>query len=812
MNSVSKPLSQIAVLRESGIALHWLRPKSKAPVADEWSSLPVASVAELQRSYVTGYNLGARLGEPSRSAVGYWHVFDLDIRLEELADEAWAAFAKLFPGLNSETLPCVVSGSGGESRHLWFVSDKPFFGKKLAVSDEKFRRFDKGRGKEVWSYSWELELFGTGKQVVLPPSIHPDTGIPYHWLRSIDFDALDLGIAPFIPSATIEAIGAAETAQFAFETREPLEFKPGQMEADLALIPDDRIDDYADWVMLGQALHHQFGASDTGFDVWVEQSKRSPKFEATSLRDMRAKWRGFGRNRRQPVTMGTIRAWAQEARSAALVEEFADLPDAFEADADSDDNDDLLGGKPSSDGDFLSILDKPVALEWPSLLDTNEEGAIKPTLHNVRLLVCNDPRIVGLPQLNEFTQEIVQRTTPGRKESHRRNAAKPTLQLDGPIWRVEDRVNGDLWKDNRDFDIRSILEAPKTQGGYGVKVSDRDLNAAIVLAASRNTFHPVREYFERLTWDGRQRLDQLFVQYLKAPDDAYSRSTARLMMIAAVTRIFEPGAKFDHVVILEGLQGKRKSTFIRILAGEWFAELEGNWADTKQLVEVMQGKLILEIPELTGFSRADVRNIKAFISRQRDRVRLAYARRAGEFPRQSIFIGSTNDREYLKDDTGGRRFWPVECAADYIDTDHLQRNVDQLWAEAVAAYRALRGKQPQGTLPLYLQGEAASLAERLQESRRVETVDDILAGRIEDWLNRPMHSGDVLDPSPRLRNYTCIQQIWRECLGETRSITTTERAQIGGALRKISGWKAGVGTKRFEAPLGNQRFFIRVAE
>ena len=437
MNSVSKPLSQITVLRESGIALHWLRPKSKAPVAKEWSSQPVASAADLQRTFVAGYNLGARLGEPSRSPVGYWHVFDLDIRLAELADEAWAAFASLFPDLDVEALPCVVSGSGGESRHLWFVSDKPFFGKKLAVSEGKHRRFDHAQGKEVWSYDFEIELFGTGKQVVLPPSIHPDTGIPYHWLRSIDFDALDLGIAPFISSATIEAIGAAETAQFAFETREPLEFKPGQMEADLALILDDRIDDYADWVMLGQALHHQFGASDAGFDVWVEQSKRSRKFEATSLRDMRAKWRGFGRNRRQPVTMGTIRAWAQEARSAALVDEFADIPDAFETDAESDGNDDLLGGKPSSEGDFLSILDKPVALEWPSLLDTNEEGAIKPTLHNVELLVCNDPRVVGLPQLNEFTQEIVQRTTPGTKANHRRNAAKDARQLGGRIWTVK---------------------------------------------------------------------------------------------------------------------------------------------------------------------------------------------------------------------------------------------------------------------------------------------------------------------------------------------------------------------------------------
>lgn len=807
-------LDQITVLRESGIALHWLRPKSKAPVAKEWSSQPVASAADLQRTFVAGYNLGARLGEPSRSPVGYWHVFDLDIRLAELADEAWAAFASLFPDLDVEALPCVVSGSGGESRHLWFVSDKPFFGKKLAVSEGKHRRFDHAQGKEVWSYDFEIELFGTGKQVVLPPSIHPDTGIPYHWLRSIDFDALDLGIAPFISSATIEAIGAAETAQFAFETREPLEFKPGQMEADLALIPDDRIDDYADWVMLGQALHHQFGASDAGFDVWVEQSKRSLKFEATSLRDMRAKWRGFGRNRRQPVTMGTIRAWAQEARSAALVDEFADIPDAFETDAESDGNDDLLGGKPSSEGDFLSILDKPVALEWPSLLDTNEEGAIKPTLHNVELLVCNDPRVVGLPQLNEFTQEIVQRTTPGTKANHRRNAAKDARQLGGRIWTVKDELNGELWSDDRDFAIRSILEAPKTQGGYGIKVSDRDLNAAVTIAANRNSFHPVREYLASVAWDGIPRMERLFIRYLGAPDDPYHRDVGRLVLIAAVTRIFEPGHKFDFATILEGLQGKRKSTFIKTLGRRWFAELDGDFHDTKQMVELMQGAWIMEIPELTGFSRADVRSIKAFISRQRDRARLAYARRAGEFPRQCIFIGSTNDREYLKDDTGGRRFWPVECRLGLdqeIDTDDLERNVDQLWAEAVSAYRALRVEQPHGTLPLYLQGaESRSIAARLQESRRVESADDAIAGRIAAWLDRPVASGDIADGEPKLRDVTCLNQIWCDGLGnDDRTYNQAVAQMLGRAMKLVPGWEAGE-REYFPHPYGRQRAYHRL--
>src|SRR5690606_37961468 len=119
-----------------------------------------------------------------------------------------------------------------------------------------------------------------------------------------------------------------------------------------------------------------------------------------------------------------------------------------------------------------------------------------------------------------------------------------------------------------------------------------------------------------------------------------------------------------------------------------------------------------------------------------DRARLAYARRAGEFPRQCIFIGSTNDREYLKDNTGGRRFLPMECRVQEIDTERLERNIDQVWAEAVAIYHQMRSDQPLGTLPLYLRdAEAKATAAQLQESRRVETAEDGIAGRISGWLD-----------------------------------------------------------------------------
>ena len=792
----------IAPFVNAGWALHYLHARQKRPIGSEWSTAPRPTVESMRRGFSAANNLGVRLGEPSFTPLGYLHAFDIDIRVPKLADEAWAAFAEL--GIDPESLPCVQSGSGGESRHLYFFTDRPFDSRKLAVSDGKHRG-----PSGSWHYDWEIELFGTGKQVAMPPSIHPDSGKPYRWERPFDLDGFD---QPVIPTALIESLGVAQTGTYEFETREPLDFEPGQLERDLDAIDIGELD-YDDWVRLGQALHHQFGGSQEGFDLWLKHTKRSKKYAGSKQdREMRRiKWRSFGKYRGKPVTMATVRLWAQEARSASQVDEFDDFEDS--------DFDELVDAPAVSKAeldDFDSAAGKPEPLPWQSLLAMTKEGdGIASNLHNVELIVCNDVRLRGLIQLNEFTQETVQRTPPGVKAKRRATQPKDVRQLTGRVWDVKDTLNGDLWSDDRDFAIRSIIEAPTTQGGYALKVTDRDLKAAVVLAANRNAFHPVREYLSGLTWDGTSRVERLWIDYVGAEDDIYHRTVARLMMVAAVTRIFEPGHKFDFATILEGLQGKRKSTLIQILGRNWFGELDGEFSDQKTMIELMQGKWLMEIPELTGFSRADVRAIKAFISRQKDRARLAYARRAGEFPRQCIFIGSTNDREYLKDDSGGRRFWPVACCLDgEIDTDLLEQNVDQLWAEAVVIYREMRAAKPGGTLPLYLvDREARDIAARLQESRRVENPDDVLAGRIAAWLESPINNGSIDEDftstgKPRYRTETCTAEIWVECLGKDLSaFKFQEQGSVNRAMSKVAGW-APAGSKRFDR-YGKQRMFAK---
>lgn len=478
----------------------------------------------------------------------------------------------------------------------------------------------------------------------------------------------------------------------------------------------------------------------------------------------------------------------------------------------------LLGEGPTIVGSEKSVAENGIRGsrvhgDWFSRLDLAATGLPKPTLHNVELIIANDTRTAGLPCLNEFTGETVQRRAPNQM-GPRKGATKGTRELDGPVWQVRDPMSGDLWSSARDYAVRSILEAPINQAGHGLKVSDRDLKAAIALAAYGNRFHPVREYLQSLEWDKRPRVKRLFIDYLGEPESAYAREVARLMMIAAVARIFEPGCKFDSAIVIEGPQGRGKSTFIRTLGKCWFSEFDGHFDDSKAAVEKMAGSWLIEIPELNGFNKTDVRAIKAFISRQIDVVRLAYEARAAPFPRQSILIGTTNDTTYLGDATGGRRFLPVECCVGEINTDKLAANVDQLWAEAYRIYRGLRATSPPGDLPLYILGaDAQHEAAARQETRRIESVEDADAATIAEWLEMPIQTGDIgadMDAGGR-REFVCLKQLWEQCFsGQSNAYDHAKAKQLGRSMALVPGWRL-ARNKRHIPGFGSSRYYERTA-
>ena len=196
-----------------------------------------------------------------------------------------------------------------------------------------------------------------------------------------------------------------------------------------------------------------------------------------------------------------------------------------------------------------------------------------------------------------------------------------------------------------------------------------------------HSFHPIRQMLDGLTWDGISRVDSWLIRYMGADDTPLNRVIGRILLVAAVRRVREPGAKFDTIVILEGKQGTGKSTALRVLAGLGnHSDNELLTLDTKAQMEAMEGVWIYELSEMSGLNKGDVERMKAFASRDVDRARMAYGRFSESRPRQAIFIGTTNESKYLKDRTGNRRFLPVKTGE--IDIPALEQDRDQLWAEA----------------------------------------------------------------------------------------------------------------------------------
>lgn len=235
------------------------------------------------------------------------------------------------------------------------------------------------------------------------------------------------------------------------------------------------------------------------------------------------------------------------------------------------------------------------------------------------------------------------------------------------------------WTDNAD-----VLTAAWLQD-QDILVQKETTGQAVEAVARRNPFHPIREYLNSLQWDGLKRIDDWLTLYLGADPSGYTRAVASKWLIGAVARIFKPGCKNDTCMILEGPQGALKSTALRTLAHPWFTDDIAELG-SKDAAMQLAGAWIIEIAELDSMSKAEVSRVKAFMSRQEDRFRPTYGRRVIAAKRQCLLVGTVNLNTYLRDETGGRRWWPVRCGA--IKIEELRRDRDQLWAEARERYRA----------------------------------------------------------------------------------------------------------------------------
>ncbi len=361
--------------------------------------------------------------------------------------------------------------------------------------------------------------------------------------------------------------------------------------------------------------------------------------------------------------------------------------------------------------------------------------------------------------------------------------------------------------------------------GYGVYAPSKTKDALLAVASER-AYHPVKEYLDALPeWDGIGRIDTLLTEYLGAEDSTYTRAVIRKTLAAAVARIYQPGTKFDSVLILNGPQGIGKSTLFARLAGAWFSDsLTLTDMRDKSGPEKLQGYWILELGELAGMKKTDVETVKSFLSRVDDKYRASYGLNVESHPRQCVIVGSTNtEGGFLRDITGNRRFWPVRVNGESRKKPWQISGEDvlQIWAEAKSVYKS--GER------LYLEGDVAAMATS-EQAEAMETDDreglvrtylDTLLP--ENWDSMSLYDrrnflngsefGEERQAGMVRRMMVCNMEIWCECFGrESSALKKIDSYEISGIMRKIEGWGKYTATKNGMAgfPIyGKQRAYVR---
>lgn len=406
-----------------------------------------------------------------------------------------------------------------------------------------------------------------------------------------------------------------------------------------------------------------------------------------------------------------------------------------------------------------------------SKLETNDKGRIENTYYNIQYVFLHDSNLQGLFRENDFTF---------MKEINNK-----------PPWRRSTDTNI-LWTDADDAQLFIYF-------GLNYEITNtKRISEVLVQQFYKNSYNPIKEYLNKLKWDGTERLERLFIDYLGASDTAYVRTVTKISLLACVYRVMEAPYKHDTTLVLVGNQGIGKSFILSKLGMDYFNE-SVNTIKGDEVFMKISSSWIVELGELTALKGASSEQVKSFLSATEDTFRPKYSKYAKKHPRRCVFFGTTNEMEFLKDETGNRRFYPVKLgeitASKNVFEDFTQCEVDQVWAEAVECFK-------RGDIT-YLVDEG--LKEMAKEFQNIHKVDSGLEGKIEqfiklpitkDWYERGIseriryfENNEYLNESMKInliaRTKICPLEIWEECLGERKTMTNSSSSRIKGVLNRL---------------------------
>lgn len=431
--------------------------------------------------------------------------------------------------------------------------------------------------------------------------------------------------------------------------------------------------------------------------------------------------------------------------------------------------------------------------EWKADLEYTKSGRLLCSVSNIILILENDPALKGHVVHDEFT---------GADEV-----------LGGLPWNRE----ATQWCDRDDANLRVWLER-----NYDITGKEK-IYDAFAAVLTRHSIHPIKEYLKSLKWDGTPRLERLIIDYIGAEDTELNRTMTRKHFTAAVARVFQPGCKYDYCLILTGPEGAGKSTLLGKMGGKWFND-SITTTEGKEGMEQLRRAWIIEMGELSSIRRSDVEGVKAYLSKRVDIYRAAYDRRVAERPRQCVFCGTTNEALFLKGDNGNRRFWVISVDPSLRKHRHwrkaLDRDRDQLWAEAVEYYR--RGED------LYLNDEMEAQARQMQKEYNDDSDDPmeaLLYGFLDmklpaDWPDRdiPDRRRYLRTPDPlqaegtETRNMVCAAEFICEALG--RDMADKEfkylARKVSRLIKALPDWESVSTSKHAKKWYGIQRAYRRV--